>query len=101
MSDFTLDELKNLDYGSWFNKEYEPLLTLHDALEFIKENNLHVNVEIKGMSNSFSDEDVVSHVIKEIRNLHVESQVLLSSFRHEYLSMCKEIVPEVATAALG
>ena len=100
VSDFTLDELKKLDYGSWFNKEYEPLLRLCDALEFVKRNNLHVNVEIKDMSGSFSDIDVVSHVIKDIQNLHVQNRVLISSFRHEYLLTCKKILPKIATAAL-
>ena len=98
--DFTFNELSQLDYGSWFNKEYEPLLTLHDALQFIKENQLYINIEIKDMHKSFSDEKVVSAVLKDIKDLHVQSKVLLSSFRHEYLFISKQRLENLPTAAL-
>ena len=48
--DFMFEELCMLDYGSWFYKyknHKEPLLTLKRALEFIKENSLFINIEIK------------------------------------------------------
>ncbi|MCW8953494.1 MAG: glycerophosphodiester phosphodiesterase family protein [Sulfurimonas sp.] len=98
--DFTFEELSTLDYGSWFNKEHEPLLTLNDALEFIKDKHLYMNVEIKDMHNSFSDETVVSTVLKKIVDKDLQNQVLISSFRHEYLLMIKEKAPNIATAAL-
>lgn len=100
VSDFTFKELCMLDYGSWFNKEYESLLTLSNTLDFIKENRLYMNVEIKYMYGSFSDEEVVSIVAKEIIDRDMQSQVLLSSFRHEYLPLCKKLMPNVPTAAL-
>lgn len=100
VKDFTFSELSTLDYGSWFNEEYEPLLTLSCALKFIKDNQLYMNVEIKDMHDSFSDEMVVSIVIKEILDKDVANQVLLSSFRHEYLPIAKELAPNIATAVL-
>ena len=93
--DFTFEELKLLDYG-----EGEPLLTLHTALSFIKENNFFINVEIKDAKSEFNDEEVVERVLKEIIALKVEDRVLISSFRHEYLPLCKQILPNLATAAL-
>lgn len=101
--DFSIDELSMLDYGSWFyaNAEYkEPLLTLKGALEFIKENGMLINVEIKDMSNFFEDKIVVDAVIKEIEDAGVQERVLLSSFRHEYLKETKKILSSVTTAAL-
>jgi len=100
VSDFTFEELSHLDYGSWFNKEYEPLLTLHGALGFIKDNQLYINIEIKDIHKYFSDKEVISAVLGEIKDLQVESQVLLSSFRHEYLSILREKSSNIATAAL-
>lgn len=101
--DFTIDELSALDYGSWFYKDEnhkEPLLTLRDALEFIKENDIFLNIEIKDMHGIFSDEEVVDTVVKEIEYMDVANSVLLSSFRHEYLKLAKEKLPNVPTAAL-
>jgi glycerophosphoryl diester phosphodiesterase len=100
VSDFTLKELDALDYGSWFDAHKEPLLTFEIALKFIKKQNLFLNVEIKDMSKIFSDEVVVSKVINEIKSWHVEELVIISSFRHEYLPLCKKILPNIPTAAL-
>jgi glycerophosphoryl diester phosphodiesterase len=93
--DFTFEELKQLDYG-----EGESLLTLHAALSFIKENNFFINVEIKDAKSEFKDQEVVKRVLKEIIALKVEERVLISSFRHAYLPLCKQILPNLATAAL-
>ncbi|MDT8337620.1 MAG: glycerophosphodiester phosphodiesterase family protein [Sulfurimonas sp.] len=101
--DFTDDELLMLDYGSWFKQNSghkEPLLTLRIALEFIKENSMFINIEIKDMSNSFADKIVVRAVAKEIEDAGVHERVLLSSFRHEYLREAKKILFNVPTAAL-
>ncbi|OHD96442.1 MAG: glycerophosphodiester phosphodiesterase [Sulfurimonas sp. RIFCSPHIGHO2_12_FULL_36_9] len=101
--DFTVDELRTLDFGSWFygdKNHKEPLLTLHDALKFIKENGLFLNIEIKDMHSCFSDEAVVETVVKEIKESDTHELVLISSFRHEYLKIMKEKLPDVPTAAL-
>jgi glycerophosphoryl diester phosphodiesterase len=63
VSDFTLKELQSLDFGSWFNHEYEPILTLEKALSFVKEQHLFLNIEIKDMSSTFADEIVVQIIL--------------------------------------
>ena len=98
--DFTLKELEKFDYGSWFDGVYEPLLTLGIALEFIKKNRIFLNVEIKDIHKEFSDEKVVSIVLKEIQKYGVQDLVIISSFRASYLSTCKEIMPNIPTAFL-
>ncbi len=101
--DFTLEELRALDYGSWFYKDKnhkEPLLTLRGSLEFIKENNIFLNIEIKDMSGVLGDDVAVEAVVKEIKESDAQELVLLSSFRHEYLKLAKEKLPDVPTAAL-
>ena len=100
ISDFTLEELQSLDFGSWFNLEYEPILTLEKALFFAKEQHLFLNVEIKNMSNTFADEIVVQIIIDMIKKTQAEHLVLLSSFYHHYLPMCKKLSSEIPTAAL-
>ncbi len=104
--DFTFEELKSLDFGSWFYKgkkglnTYEPILSLRDTLEFIKEKELFINIEIKDMNRHFSDEKVVNRVLQEIKEFEVQSQVMISSFRHAYLPLCKKIAPMIPTAAI-
>lgn len=93
VSEFTYDELCSLDYGSWFyhdDDRPEPLLTLRCLLEFIKENNQYINLEIKDMHDSFNDKEVVASIIKEIDEFDIDNFILFSSFRHEYLTLCKE-----------
>lgn len=102
--DFTLDELRALDYGSWFYKDKnhkEPLLTLCGALEFVKKNGMPINIEIKDMSTLFGDDAAVEAVVKEIKKSGASELVLISSFRHEYLKIAKAKLPDVPTAALA
>jgi len=100
VSDFTFEELSSLDYGSWFDGKIEPLLTLSKALQFIKENRLFLNIEIKDMNQYFSDKQVVFSVLKEVEVWHAEELVMFSSFRDAYLPLCKERLSNVLTAAL-
>jgi len=103
--DFSFEELLKLDYGSWFYKDdaikySEPLLTLYDTLKFIKENKLYINIEIKDMHHIFSDEIVVTSILKEIESSNTQNQVLLSSFRAEYLEICKVKCAAIPTALI-
>lgn len=97
--DFTIDELMELDYG-YHKSHKEPLLTLRDAFEFIKESDMCLNVEVKDMSLSFDDETVVKNISKEIKESGALERLMISSFRHEYLPMFKKELGSVITAAL-
>lgn len=118
--DFSFGELQLLDFGSWFYKEdpfdsiradkadlpatenrKEALLTLEKALIFAKEEQAYLNVEIKDMHQWLSDRDVVAIIANLIKKLQVEPLVLLSSFHHNYLPICKELLPDTPTAALS
>lgn len=98
--DFTLEELQSLDFGSWFDQEYEPVLTLEKALSFAKEFHLFLNVEIKDISKTFGDKTVVQIIIDMIKKTQTGHLVLLSSFYHPYLPMCKKRSSDIPTAAL-
>ena len=98
--DFTEEELQSLDFGSWFDHEYEPLLALEKALLFAKEHQLYLNVEIKEMSRAFEDETVVQIITDMIKKTQTEHLVLLSSFYHPYLPLCKKHAHSIPTAAL-
>ncbi len=119
VKDFTISELQYLDFGSWFYQEdpfgcidagnvhlpktgsqYEPLLTLEAVLLFAKEEEVFVNVEIKGMCDWMPDGDVVAIIADVIKKLQVEPLILISSFHHAYLPTCKKLLPDIPTAIL-
>lgn len=100
VSEFTFEELQSLDFGSWFNHKFEPILTLEKALSFAKEKHLFLNVEIKDLSDIFPDETVVNIVMDMIKKTETEDLVLLSSFHHNYLPLCKKLCNDIPTAAL-
>jgi glycerophosphoryl diester phosphodiesterase len=100
VSDLTLQELEQLDFGSWFDGRYAPLLTLEKALTFAKEAQLFLNIEIKDSSHVFADEVVIEKVITLIRRTQTEDLILLSSFYHSYLPLCKQYASGIPTAAL-
>jgi glycerophosphoryl diester phosphodiesterase len=120
VSSFSLAELRQLDFGSWFLaadpfkqiKEGnvsaaelakftgEPIPTLDEALTFTKENNWQINVEIKDLRGTPGDTSVVEKVLEKIKDLHMEDQVWISSFNHLYITQVKKRIPSIRTGAL-
>jgi glycerophosphoryl diester phosphodiesterase len=120
VQNFTLEELRLLDFGSWFNNtdpfkqiragnvtqeemhSYVGLTipTLEEALVFTRENNWRINVEIKDLKDTRGDEFVVAKVVEMITKLDMVDQVLISSFQHHYISQVKDLNPEIQTGAL-
>lgn len=117
---FTLEELRKLDFGSWYitqdpfkqiaakavtEKELEtykgePIPTLRQALEFTRDNKWRVNVEIKDLTGKPGDGIVVEKVVALIGELGLDESVIISSFNHSYIQRVKKINPKISTAAL-
>jgi glycerophosphoryl diester phosphodiesterase len=120
VNSFTLEELRQLDFGSWFvssdpfkqikegnvsGEEQakftgEPIPTLEEALVFTQKNNWQINVEIKDLRGTPADASVIEKVTDQIKNLHMEDQVWISSFNHLYISKVKQLMPSLRTGAL-
>ncbi len=116
--EFTLAELKQLDYGSWFVESDPfkqatnlsaaelnsyvgiPITTLVEALQYTKDNHWWVNIEIKDASGTSADATIVAKVVNLVEELEMLDQVLISSFNHEYLRQVKKLNPFIATGAL-
>lgn len=117
---FTLAELRQLDFGSWFIEKDpfrqiaagaispaelekfrgEPIPTLREALLFTREHQWRVNVEIKDASNTPPDASIVEKTVALIEELGMTAQVLISSFNHGYIQKVKTLQPVLLTAAL-
>ncbi|MEW5988891.1 MAG: glycerophosphodiester phosphodiesterase family protein [Chloroflexota bacterium] len=117
---FTLAELRELDFGSWFvesdpfeqiaagvvaaadlaSYKGERIPTLREALLFTRDHHWQVNVEIKALPAPLADFPVVPAVVALIQELGMTSQVVVSSFVHEKVLETKRLCPAVRTAAL-
>jgi len=117
---FTLAELRQLDFGSWFNltdpfgqitagnvsqaeqASYvgEPAPTLEEALVFTRDHDWRVNVEIKDLSGAPGDAVIVETVVALIEAMDMVERVIISSFNHDYLGRAKAANPAIPTAAL-
>lgn len=120
VNSFTLAELRQLDFGSWFlaadpfkqiregnvssvelsKFAGESIPTLEEALEFTRKNNWQINVEIKDLRGTPGDATVVEKVLASIRDMKMEDQVWISSFNHLYISEVKKLLPAIRTGAL-
>lgn len=98
--DLTLDELKELDFGSWFNSEFagEPIITLDEVLALLDGWEGILNIELKS-----------SHVIydgieqKVVDLLHQHKRIekcIISSFNHYSLLEIKKLEPALKIGLL-
>lgn len=117
---FTWAEVQQLDFGSWFvdtdpfkqivagkvtpaelaSYRGEKAPSLRDALIFTRDHDWRVNVEIKNLSGTPGDANVVEVVVALINELGMADRVLISSFNHSYIERVKKADPRIATAAL-
>jgi glycerophosphoryl diester phosphodiesterase len=117
---FTLEELRTLDAGSWFVtadpfgriaanqvsredcRSYLRLAipTLGEALALTKESGLLVNVEIKDLKGLPGHQTVVEKTLAQVEMSGLLDQVLFSSFNHDYMARMREINSRALTAVL-
>ncbi|MEX2363084.1 MAG: glycerophosphodiester phosphodiesterase, partial [Balneolaceae bacterium] len=102
VSDFTLQELKKLDAGSWFSDSFseEKIPTLEEVLHFAK-GKISLNIEIKSeaVSNSLHG-GIEEKSLKLVKKYGMEEYVLFSSFNYHALSHIRELDVEIAIAPL-
>ena len=110
---FTLNELKKLDFGSWYKKddpfslikkqlvkchEIPPqrIPTLEEFLIFIKKYKIKANIELKDSKNHL----LPIITAKLIKKYHLENQVLISSFNHNFIKVISDYIPKTKKALL-
>lgn len=100
VKDFTYEELLTVDFGAWFGEAFrgERILRLDELLEFVRQKALFVNLELKNYEVFYPDIERI--VIDEVDRLGMKEQVLLSSFNHQSMELCKRLDPEIRTGLL-
>ncbi len=100
VKDVTLEELQQLDAGSWFDpafrEEYIP--TLRELFELVKPSSLQINLELKNGVVLYPG--LEEAVMEEINRFGMSDRVIISSFNHYSLVKCKQLAPEIRTGIL-
>ena len=120
VNEFTAAELETLDAGSWFlatdpfktvaagdvaEKLYseikgQKIPRLDDVLEYCRNYNFLMNLEIKDQNGTAADDQIVRKILDSLKESQTEDLVLISSFNHNYLRQVKQLNPTIALAAL-
>ncbi len=96
----TYFELRKLDLGSWFSPEFkgEKMPSIEEVLEFIKDNGMLLNIEIK--TGSPYDVGIENKLVKLVEKYGVADQIIYSSFNHCSVAYVKKINENAKIAAL-
>lgn len=118
---FTLEEIRGLDAGSWFEAgdpygqvaagavspgelasfRGAKVPTLREALAFTRDNGWRVNVELKRLPGKFAEFPVPEKVLDLIEELGLKPEhVLLSSIRYDWLKTARKRRPDIEVQAL-
>lgn len=100
VKDFTLQQLRTFDFGSWFSREFgdEVIPTLGEVLELFAGTNHRINIELK--TDIIAYEGIEALVLKEVAAQQMTERVIISSFNHESLQTVSKIAPYIESAAL-
>lgn len=100
VKNFTLYDLKKLDAGKWFHPSYagEKIPTLEELILWAKHHQIWLNLELK--NGTIPYQGMEEKVIHCIRTYRMDDQVIISSFNHQSLVRCKEILPIITTGLL-
>lgn len=117
---WTLDDLRQLDMGSWFMisdpfqtlargeitrelllpKMPQQIMTLTELLQWAIQQDICINVEIKDHSSSALNTIAASAVMAVINATDTADLVLISSFNHDYLRQCKALDSRIPVGVL-
>ncbi|MEW5321245.1 glycerophosphodiester phosphodiesterase family protein [Geobacillus thermoleovorans] len=103
VKDFTVDQIKKLDAGSWFDQLYkdEKIPTLDEVIKWLStiERKMIVNIELK--SKEFSQRKILRELINVIeRHNFLKHHIVFSSFLIENLIELRNLDRDVSLALL-
>jgi len=102
--DSSLQQLKQLDTGSWFHPQFtgQRLSTLKEILELTREQ-IAVNIEVKMAEDLLPDKIklMATKLVNLVQSLSLESRVLISSFIWPVLSVIHQQDPSLRLGVLS
>lgn len=98
VNELSFKELKKLDAGSWFHKKYTGVTipSLAEVLEWLKTNQLGINIELKSASNE--ERKLEEKVIDLLHQYHMKDRSIISSYDLRVLQKLHKLDPKIETA---
>lgn len=98
--DYTAQQLRALDASAGFVGRYgiNPIPTLREYFEFIKDKDVFTNIEIKNGIHLYPG--LEQRLVEMIREFDLDDKTLFSSFNHFSMAECKKIAPHIPVALL-
>lgn len=98
--EYTYKDLSKLDAGIRREKKFkgQRIPTLDEFLDYVKDKNLYINIELK--TGIIVYEGIEELVIKKIHEYKLQNKVILSSFNHYSMVLCKKIDNSIKTGLL-
>ncbi|PTX65063.1 glycerophosphoryl diester phosphodiesterase [Melghirimyces profundicolus] len=100
VKDFTLEEIRRLDAGSWFGEEFrcERVPLLEEVLGLAADRDLYLNIELK--NNQYPEPGLENRVLELTERYGWTGKTVISSFNHHSLRKVKREKPDLDTAIL-
>lgn len=101
VKDYTLEELKQLDFSYIYKGEVErqPIPTLREYLELLKDRDTLMNIELK--TGVFEYEGIEQKVLDLLKEYDMVERTIISSFNHYSVLRMKELCPEMKCGLLA
>lgn len=101
VKDYTLEELKQLDFSYIYKGEVErqPIPTLREYLELLKNRDTLMNIELK--TGVFEYEGIEQKVLDLLMEYDMVERTIISSFNHYSVLRMKELCPEMKCGLLA
>jgi glycerophosphoryl diester phosphodiesterase len=96
--DLTLEELKQLEAGSWFGEKFrgEPIPTLEEVIRLAK-GRMKLNIEVKISEN---EPGIAQCVVDIVRSEDFSRDCIITSFDMETVKTFKKIAPDLETGLI-
>ena len=96
IEDLTLEEVKNLDFGSWFNKLYknERIPTFEEFLILCKNLGLYPYIELKPIDNKEEIKENSLLLANILKKCGMDGKVSFISFSIDYLCEMNKLLPK-------
>ena len=93
--DFTLEELRQMEAGSWFGEEFrgEPIPTLEEVIRLVK-GRMKLNIEVKI---SEHEPGIAQRIVDIVRSEDFSEDCIITSFDMETIKTFKKIAPDLKT----
>lgn len=100
IKDYTYDELKQLDAGSWFSKEFTgtSIISLQGFLEWAQNFHFHIHIELK--NNKIDYNHLESIVYEMLEQYNLLERTTLSTFNTRSIRRLKFVNSKIGVALL-